>query len=71
MPAGQIAGVPRPPPAELRAAEPATVLQGTTFDRFQKLIGNQEIHKVKIDKDDLNRKFLRSLGSEWNVYTVT
>ncbi|KAJ9538694.1 hypothetical protein OSB04_031427 [Centaurea solstitialis] len=41
-----------------------------TFDRFNKLIGELATVGVKMDNDDLNRKFLRSLGEEWIIYTV-
>ncbi|KAJ9555511.1 hypothetical protein OSB04_010125 [Centaurea solstitialis] len=41
-----------------------------TFDRFNKLIGELATVRVKMDNDDLNRKFLRSLGEEWVIYTV-
>ncbi|KAJ9546338.1 hypothetical protein OSB04_018881 [Centaurea solstitialis] len=41
-----------------------------TFDRFNKLIGEVATVGVKMDNDDLNRKFLRSLGEEWIIYTV-
>ncbi|KAJ9547477.1 hypothetical protein OSB04_020020 [Centaurea solstitialis] len=41
-----------------------------TFDRFNKLIGELATVGVKMDNDDLNRKFLRSLGEEWVMYTV-
>ncbi|KAJ9548467.1 hypothetical protein OSB04_021010 [Centaurea solstitialis] len=41
-----------------------------TFDRFNKLIGELATVGVKMDNDDLNRKFLRSLGEEWVIYTV-
>ncbi|KAI3692738.1 hypothetical protein L6452_32560 [Arctium lappa] len=41
-----------------------------TFDRFNKLIGELATVGVKIDQDDVNRKFLRSLGEEWIMYTV-
>ncbi|KAJ9542204.1 LOW QUALITY PROTEIN: hypothetical protein OSB04_028710 [Centaurea solstitialis] len=40
-----------------------------TFDRYNKLIG--ELATVGIDNDDINRKFLRSLGEEWTMYTVS
>ncbi|KAJ9538017.1 hypothetical protein OSB04_030750 [Centaurea solstitialis] len=40
-----------------------------TFDRFNKLIGELATVGVKMDNDDLNRKFLRSLGEEWIIYT--
>ena len=42
-----------------------------TFDRFNKLIGELATVGVTIDQDDLNRKFLRSLGDEWIIYTVS
>ncbi|KAI3729397.1 hypothetical protein L6452_18054 [Arctium lappa] len=42
-----------------------------TFDRFNKLIGELAIVRVKMDQDDINRKFLRSLGDEWTMYTVS
>ncbi|KAJ9535706.1 hypothetical protein OSB04_un001144 [Centaurea solstitialis] len=41
-----------------------------TFDRFNKLIGELATVGVKMDNDDLNRKFLRSLGEEWIIYSV-
>ncbi|KAJ9561269.1 LOW QUALITY PROTEIN: hypothetical protein OSB04_006429 [Centaurea solstitialis] len=42
-----------------------------TFNRFNKLIGELATVDVKMDKDDVNRKFLRSLGEEWTIYTVS
>ncbi|KAJ9542054.1 hypothetical protein OSB04_028560 [Centaurea solstitialis] len=42
-----------------------------TFDRFNKLIGELATVDVKMDKDDAKRKFLRSLGEEWTIYTVS
>ena len=42
-----------------------------SFDRFNKLVGELATVGVKIDQDDLNRKFLRSLGDEWTMYTVS
>ncbi|KAJ9553888.1 hypothetical protein OSB04_017933 [Centaurea solstitialis] len=42
-----------------------------TFDRFNKLIGELATVDVKMDKDDVNRKFLRSLGEEWTIYTIS
>ncbi|KAI3759043.1 hypothetical protein L6452_06616 [Arctium lappa] len=42
-----------------------------TFDRFNKLIGELATIGVKMDQDDINRKFLRSLGDEWTMYTVS
>ncbi|KAI3685320.1 hypothetical protein L6452_34562 [Arctium lappa] len=42
-----------------------------TFDRFNKLIGEQATVGVKMKQDDINRKFLRSLGDEWTMYTVS
>ena len=41
-----------------------------TFDRFNKLVGELATVGVKIDQDDVKRKFLRSLGDEWTMYTV-
>ncbi|KAJ9539096.1 hypothetical protein OSB04_031829 [Centaurea solstitialis] len=40
------------------------------FDRFNKLIGELATVGVKMDNDDLNKKFLRSLGEEWIIYNV-
>ncbi|RRC42031.1 hypothetical protein EIA03_26195, partial [Escherichia coli] len=42
-----------------------------TFDRFNKLVGELATMGVKMDNDDINRKFLRSLGEEWTIYTVS
>ncbi|KAI3681514.1 hypothetical protein L6452_36313 [Arctium lappa] len=42
-----------------------------TFDRFNKLIGELATVRVKMEQDDINRKFLRSLGDEWTMYTVS
>ncbi|KAI3677759.1 hypothetical protein L6452_37027 [Arctium lappa] len=42
-----------------------------TFDRFNKLIGELATVGVKMEQDDVNRKFLRSLGDEWTMYTVS
>ncbi|KAJ9552189.1 hypothetical protein OSB04_016234 [Centaurea solstitialis] len=42
-----------------------------TFDRFNKLIGELATVDAKMDKDDVNRKFLRSLGEEWTIYTTS
>ncbi|RRC79046.1 hypothetical protein, partial [Escherichia coli] len=42
-----------------------------TFDRFNKLIGELAAVEVKMEKDDINRKFLRSLGEDWTMYTVS
>ncbi|KAI3692517.1 hypothetical protein L6452_32334 [Arctium lappa] len=42
-----------------------------TFDRFNKRIGELATVGVKMDQDDINRKFLRSLGDEWTMYTVS
>ncbi|KAJ9535058.1 hypothetical protein OSB04_un001869 [Centaurea solstitialis] len=38
-----------------------------TFDRFNKLIGQLAIVGVKMDNDDINKKFLRSFGEEWII----
>ncbi|GJY13567.1 ribonuclease H-like domain-containing protein, partial [Tanacetum coccineum] len=37
-----------------------------TYDRFQKLIGQLEIHGEVISQEDANLKLLRSLPSAWN-----
>ncbi|GJW00503.1 ribonuclease H-like domain-containing protein [Tanacetum coccineum] len=37
-----------------------------TYDRFQKLISQLEIHGEIISQEDANLKFLRSLPSAWN-----
>nr|GEZ21143.1 hypothetical protein [Tanacetum cinerariifolium] len=37
-----------------------------TYDRFQKLISQLEIHDEVISQDDVNLKLLRSLTSAWN-----
>ncbi|KAJ9558487.1 hypothetical protein OSB04_013101 [Centaurea solstitialis] len=42
-----------------------------TFDRFNKLIGELANMDVKLEKDEVNRKFLRSLSEEWTMYTVS
>ena len=42
-----------------------------TFDRFNKLVGELATVGVTIDQYDVNRKFLRSLGDEWTMYTVS
>ncbi|KAI3669231.1 hypothetical protein L6452_40458 [Arctium lappa] len=42
-----------------------------TFDRFNKLIGELATVGVKMEQDDINRKFLRSLRDEWTMYTVS
>ncbi|KAI3667337.1 hypothetical protein L6452_42391 [Arctium lappa] len=39
--------------------------------RFNKLIGELATVGVKMDQDDVNRKFLRSLGEEWVMYIVS
>ncbi|KAJ9555302.1 hypothetical protein OSB04_009916 [Centaurea solstitialis] len=42
-----------------------------TFDSFNKLIGELANVDVKMEKDEVNRKFLRSLSEEWTMYTVS
>ncbi|KAJ9540861.1 hypothetical protein OSB04_027367 [Centaurea solstitialis] len=42
-----------------------------TFDRFNKLVGELVNVDVKMEKDEVNRKFLRSLSEEWTMYTVS
>ncbi|GJW77584.1 hypothetical protein Tco_0139266 [Tanacetum coccineum] len=41
-----------------------------TYDRFQKLISQLEIHGEIISQDDANLKLLRSLPSAWNNITL-
>ncbi|GKA50261.1 ribonuclease H-like domain-containing protein [Tanacetum coccineum] len=41
-----------------------------TYDRFQKLISQLEIHGEVISQEDANLKFLRSLPSAWNNITL-
>ncbi|GJX60717.1 ribonuclease H-like domain-containing protein [Tanacetum coccineum] len=41
-----------------------------TYDRFQKLISQLEIHGEVISQEDANLKLLRSLPSAWNTYTL-
>ncbi|KAJ9544616.1 hypothetical protein OSB04_024323 [Centaurea solstitialis] len=42
-----------------------------TFDRFNNLIGELANVDVKLEKDEVNRKFLRSLSEELTMYTVS
>ncbi|KAI3701699.1 hypothetical protein L6452_26963 [Arctium lappa] len=42
-----------------------------TFDRFNKLIGELATVGVQMEQDGVNRKFLRSLGDEWTMYTIS
>ncbi|GJS18007.1 ribonuclease H-like domain-containing protein [Tanacetum coccineum] len=41
-----------------------------TYDRFQKLINQLEIHSEVISQEDVNLKLLRSLPSAWNTHTL-
>ncbi|GJS68178.1 hypothetical protein Tco_0682743 [Tanacetum coccineum] len=41
-----------------------------TYDRFQKLISQLEIHDEVISQKDANQKLLRSLPSAWNIHTL-
>ncbi|GJW55169.1 putative ribonuclease H-like domain-containing protein [Tanacetum coccineum] len=41
-----------------------------TFDRFQKLFSQLEIHGENISQEDVNQKFLRSLSPERNTHTI-
>ncbi|GJZ28425.1 hypothetical protein Tco_0573072 [Tanacetum coccineum] len=41
-----------------------------TYDRFQKLISQLEIHGDVISHEDANLKLLRSLPSAWNNITL-
>ena len=51
-----------------KASKGETMTQ--TFDRFNKLIGELARTGVELEKDEINRKFLRSLGEEWTIYTI-
>ncbi|GKF45323.1 hypothetical protein Tco_0131875 [Tanacetum coccineum] len=41
-----------------------------TYDRFQKLISQLQIHGEVISQEDANLKLLRSLPSAWNTHTL-
>nr|GEW12143.1 hypothetical protein [Tanacetum cinerariifolium] len=41
-----------------------------TYDRFQKLISQLEIHSEVISQEDANLKLLRSLSPAWNNHTL-
>nr|GEW74571.1 ribonuclease H-like domain-containing protein [Tanacetum cinerariifolium] len=41
-----------------------------TYDRFQKLISQLEIHGEAISQEDVNLKLLRSLPPAWNTHTL-
>nr|GEW93305.1 hypothetical protein [Tanacetum cinerariifolium] len=41
-----------------------------TYDRFQKLISQLEIHGEVISQEDTNMKLLRSLPPAWNTHTL-
>ncbi|GKF36072.1 hypothetical protein Tco_0112830 [Tanacetum coccineum] len=41
-----------------------------TYDRFQKLISQLEIHGEVISQEDANLKLLKSLPSAWNTHTL-
>ncbi|GKE09626.1 putative ribonuclease H-like domain-containing protein [Tanacetum coccineum] len=41
-----------------------------TYDRFQKLISQLEIHGEVISQEDVNLKLLRSLPLAWNTHTL-
>nr|GFA08112.1 hypothetical protein [Tanacetum cinerariifolium] len=41
-----------------------------TYDRFQKLISQLEIHDEVISQEDANLKLLRSLPPTWNTHTL-
>ncbi|GJS77081.1 hypothetical protein Tco_0726962 [Tanacetum coccineum] len=52
----------------VRADEKSQIQEGLdkTYDRFQKLISQIEIHSELISQEDANLKLLRSLPSAWN-----
>nr|GEW87612.1 hypothetical protein [Tanacetum cinerariifolium] len=39
-------------------------------DKLQKLVSQLEIHEVSLSQEDVNRKFLRSLPSEWKTHIL-
>ncbi|GJX56585.1 hypothetical protein Tco_0286482 [Tanacetum coccineum] len=41
-----------------------------TYERFQKLISQLEMHGKGISQEDINQKFLRSLSQEWTMHTI-
>nr|GEX58141.1 ribonuclease H-like domain-containing protein [Tanacetum cinerariifolium] len=41
-----------------------------TFNRLQAIMSHLKFMDVKIEQDDLNQKFLRSLAPEWLMYTI-
>nr|GEV46330.1 hypothetical protein [Tanacetum cinerariifolium] len=41
-----------------------------TFNRLQAIVSHLEFMDVPIEQDDLNQKFLTTLGPEWLVYTI-
>nr|GEV26265.1 retrovirus-related Pol polyprotein from transposon TNT 1-94 [Tanacetum cinerariifolium] len=41
-----------------------------TFNRLQAIMSHLVFKDVKIEQDDLNRKFLTSLAPEWLMYTI-
>nr|GEY17656.1 hypothetical protein [Tanacetum cinerariifolium] len=41
-----------------------------TYERFQKLISQLEMHGEVIPQEDINEKFLRSLLQEWTMHTI-
>ncbi|KAJ9546452.1 hypothetical protein OSB04_018995 [Centaurea solstitialis] len=62
-------GAPRPPPrsdADRKRRQTEMKARSTLFN---KLIEKLATVDVKMDKDDVNRKFLISLGEEWTIYT--
>nr|GEY59435.1 hypothetical protein [Tanacetum cinerariifolium] len=41
-----------------------------TFNRLQVIVSQLEFMDIKIEKDDLNQKFLTSLAPEWLMHTI-
>nr|GFC20718.1 hypothetical protein [Tanacetum cinerariifolium] len=41
-----------------------------TFNRLQVIVSQLQFMDVKVEKDDLNQKFLTSLAPEWLMYTI-
>ncbi|GJZ27025.1 ribonuclease H-like domain-containing protein [Tanacetum coccineum] len=54
----------------LQAVEKSSEVLDQTYDRFQKLVSQLEIHGESISQEDVNQKFLRSLSLEWNTHTI-
>nr|GEW50233.1 hypothetical protein [Tanacetum cinerariifolium] len=49
---------------------PSLEMLDQTFDRLQKLMSQLELLEEKLSQEDVNKKLLRSLSSEWNTHVV-